>query len=277
MQESQPSLSYVVEKTRRLDPGMSLDAFFRLLKFKVACRLKSEASNNYLSYAWWALEPMLSMSVFYVVFGLLLSQGTENFVAFLLCGLVPWLWFNKSISNAVGSIFGGRSIMLLSRVPIVLFPSEMIAQDLVKQTVVFALLLLFLSLYGIAPDIHWLALIPISLAQLALITACAMLAAAITPFIPDLRFFITTGLMMLMFGSGIFYGYEQITPALRPYYYLNPMASLIRAYRESLLYQQWPDFTVLGVIFACSTLVAALTIYLITRYSDAYRRLAAVN
>ena len=63
--------------------------FLRLVLVKVWFNLRTEAAQHRLSYTWWVLEHVLHMGAFYVVFKILLQRGTDDFVAFLLCGLVP--------------------------------------------------------------------------------------------------------------------------------------------------------------------------------------------
>jgi len=254
-----------------------MDNFWRLLFFTVKCRLKSEASTSYLNYGWWIVEPILHMATFYLIFGILMNQGTENFPAFLMCGLIPWLWFNKSVNNSTWSILSGHQIMMQTRIPVSLFPAEVVLQDLVKQQVVFLLLILFLFLVGMEPSMQWLAIIPLAIVQLMLILATSFLVALITPFFPDMRYLVQTGLMLMMFGSGIFYSYELILPKHRPIFFSNPMANLIKNYRDVLINNQWPDWSSLAIIFSVSALVLVLCIGFLQRHRTTYTRLALEN
>ena len=254
-----------------------MNNFWHLLFFKVKCRLKSEASTSYLNYGWWIVEPLLYMATFYLVFGILMNRGGDDFVIYLLCGLIPWLWFNKSISNATNSIIGGRSIMMQTRVPISLFPAEIVAQDLVKQLMVFTLFLLFLVGYGFSPGISWLGLIPLIIAQLALTLATSFFVALMVPFLPDFKYLVQTGLLLMMFGSGIFYSYDLILPEHRDLFFLNPMASLIKNYREVLMHQHWPDWTTLAAIFFVSSFVLAICVFYLHRNRTTYTRLVLEN
>ncbi|NQU35025.1 MAG: phosphate ABC transporter permease, partial [Bacteroidetes bacterium] len=78
----------------------------------------------------------------------------------------------------------------------------------------------------------------------------------ITPFLPDFKFIISTGMMMLMFGSGIFYSYKDVILAKHQELFLmNPLANLIKNYREVLLEYQTPDWHDLAIINACSILL----------------------
>lgn len=250
----------------------SFGDFLELLAFRVRCRLKSEASTSYLNYAWWLLEPVLYMATFYLVFGTLLNGGTANFVAYLLTGLIPWLWFDKSVTNSTRSILGGSPIIMQTQVPIALFPAEVVVQDSVKQLPVFLLLAGFLVLYGIEADHHWLALLPIALIQLALNLAAAFLVAAIVPFLPDVRFLVATGMMLLMFVSGIFYSYDLILPEHQQLFFMNPMAALIKAYRDVLLNHQWPDWWALGFILLAALVVLMLLAFFFKSNSAIYAR-----
>ena len=250
-----------------------MNKFWHLLFFKVKCRLKSEASTSYLNYGWWIMEPILHMATFYLVFGILMNRGTDDFVVYLLCGLIPWLWFNKSVSNSTDSIRSGRSIMMQTSVPITLFPAEVVTQDLAKQLVVFALFLLFLVMYGMDPSMHWFAILPIALTQLTLILAISFLVALVVPFLPDMKYLVQTGLMLMMFGSGIFYSYDVMLPQHREIFFLNPMANLIKNYREILMLHHWPDWSALAVIFVASSITLGLCIYFLRQHRTTYVRL----
>ena len=251
----------------------SILQFWQLLQFRVQCRLKSEASTSYLSYGWWVLEPLLHMGMFYLIFEVLLNRGTEDFVAYLLCGLIPWLWFNKSISNARSSISSARGIMMQTRIPVILFPAEVVAQDSFKQLIVFSVLFVFLLLYGESLTIYWAAVIPVVIVQLLLTFALSLLVAAIIPFLPDVRFLVQTGLLMLMMGSGIFYSYEVILPEHRSLFFMNPMANLIHNYRRVLMYQQWPDWQALALIGLASLALIAVLARLLRGGNATYARL----
>ena len=220
------------------------------------------------------MEPLLHMGVFYLVFGVLMRTRTENFILFLLTGLIPWLWFSKSVGNATASIFAGRHIMMQTPVPIALFPAEIVLQDSVKQLLVFSLLFLFVALVGSEVTIHWLALLPLIFTQLTLIMAVAFVTAMIVPFIPDMRYLVNTGLTLMMFGSGVFYSDKLISPEYREYFYLNPMANMIRNYREVLIEHHWPDWSDVTVIFLLSLMVLLGCLYILDRTRTTYVRLA---
>lgn len=255
-----------------MDKVFSFYHYCELIIVKVAANLRAEASKSYLSYLWWGLEPILHLMVFYLVFGLLLQRGTGDFVVYLLSGLIPWLWFNKSISNSMLSIVQGKGLMTQVHLPKVIFPTIVICQDLVKQSIVIILFLVFLLIYGVPLSLHWLALPLLMLIEFFLISACAFVVAAAIPFLPDLRYLVNTGLMLLMFCSGIFYSMDAIPAEYHKVFFLNPIALLLNNYRRILLYGQWPDWGPLILLSFLSILFLMLFCSILRRFDHIYPR-----
>ena len=243
---------------------------------KLVLNLKSEASKTYLNYVWWLLEPALMVAVLYLVFAVFLARGTPDFVVFLVCGKIPFLWFAKSVSNASRSITTGRGLINQTSIPMQFFPLLVVFQDAFKQLVVFFCMVIFIALYGFESSWVWLGVIPVVITQFLLISSVALLFAAITPFLPDFRYLIGTIMMALMFGSGIFYSYKDVLlPEHQQLFLLNPIANLIKNYRQVLMENTLPDWgALLGISLASFVLIIAMTMYY-RKTGTAYARLIA--
>ncbi len=253
---------------------MNKTPFFGLLMFKTAANLKTEVSRYYLNYLWWVIEPVLTMGVFYVVFGLFLNRSTKDFAAFLLTGLTSWNWFNRTVNNAAGSILAGGGLMLQVNIPKAFFPVEVFLRDGFKHLFAVALLLLFLVFYPTPVHTSWLALPVLLIVQGVFVLAAGVLCAALVPFLPDLKFIISTGLSLMFFGSGVFYDIQSIVlPEHRSILYLNPMAGLIKTYRDVLIYGLWPDWGYLLEVFAAGSILLWLSLVLVRRFDHLYPRI----
>ena len=250
-------------------------SFWQLVFVKVRFNLRSEATRSYLSYAWWVLEPLLMMVVFYIVFETLLRRGTEDFVNFLLCGITPWMWFQKSVGQSGMSIMQGKGLISQVYLPKAFFPLVLIGQNTVKQAFVFMLLFSYLIYDGYSPSLNWFWLVAIIFTQLTLITAGAFVVAFLVPFARDIKFLIDAGLRMMMFGSGIFYSYTSVLlPKHRDIFLMNPMANLIVSYRRVLLEGGTPLVNSMVVIFLASLAVIGLMYLVMKRYNNTLTRLA---
>jgi lipopolysaccharide transport system permease protein len=246
--------------------------YVQLVLYKTYAELKSEAARTYMSFLWWVIEPVLLMMVFYLVFGLLLNRFTEDFIPFLLVGLVVWRWFESSISQGGASIISSRGLMNQVYVPKLVFPAVVILVNAFKFSVVLVLLIGFLQWYGKPVSVYYWALPLLLATQLSLNIACALLLAATIPFLPDLRIVVSNVMRVLFFLSGIFFSTHRVPDAYREYLSFNPMFTLIESYRAALLEGSWPRFMPLATIglLSCVGLVAGIV--LIRRYDRIYPR-----
>jgi lipopolysaccharide transport system permease protein len=236
-------------------------------------KLRSEVQRNYLSYSWWILEPLLHMIVYYVVFGLLLLRGGEGFITFLLTGLIPWMWFSKAVNSSSGSILSGHNLMLQIGLPSIVFPLVTTLQASLKQVPIIILLLCFVWLQGYTPGSQWLSLVPIIIVQTIFTIACACTIAAIIPFVRDLTYLVPTGITLLMFLSGIFYDYRNISPEWQELFLMNPVAFLLKCYREILIDGINPDFQTLFLIGFGSATFTLLLLYAYIKLRYIYPRI----
>ena len=254
---------------------MDKSKYIELILYKTYADLTAEASQTYLSFLWWIVEPLLYMTVFYFVFGLLyLRGGGADYVPFLLCGLTFWKWFDSTVRVGSNSIRINTHLMQQVYVPKIIFPTITILQNTVKFSIILALLLVFLQVYGIDIGVTYVSLPVLIVVQLLFIAACTYLLCALVPFVPDIAQFIGNGMVLLMFLSGIFYPIETIPQAYQNYFYLNPMATLLEAYRDTMLYARWPNWTALGWVSLASLVVLWVAHRLFVKFDRVYPRMA---
>lgn len=246
-----------------------------LVVYKTYADLRAEAAKTYINYLWWIIDPILTMLVFYLVFGLLFQRGGDGFVAFLLCGLVIWNWYQQSISHAGNAVIDNKGLMSQVDVPKLVFALVTMLTDLTKFLLVFLLLLVFLWLSGYPVSAAYLA-IPLLLAtQLLMIGALAFWHAGIVPYAPDVKFLVNNLLHLQMFMSGVFFSIQDIPPQYHQWFYINPMAGLIEDYRAVLLHATWPDWGRLSLIGLGSMLLMALAVAFIHWRDKDYPRTLA--
>jgi lipopolysaccharide transport system permease protein len=219
-------------------------------------KLKSEASRLMLSYLWWIIEPLLYVGVFYLVFEKLLNRGGEDFLIFLIIGKIPFLWFSKSVNGSANALVAGKGIMAQRDFPKHIFPYSIVLENAYRQWVVFLLLFVLVLLQGYSITMNWFWLPLIIVANFLLILSISMLASLIVAHVRDFRLLIQMGTLFLLFASGIFFDIRKIAdPEIRQFILdWNPIAFLLDAYRQVLMYQSQPDLKHLAVIASVSVL-----------------------
>ena len=247
--------------------------YLDLIWYKSIAELRAEAARAYLGFLWWIVEPIIYMVAFYIVFAMIFQRGGEDFVPFLLCGLVAWKWFGSTVSQCANSIPSNAGLMNQVYIPKYLFPGVVIIVGTIKFLVVLALFLLFLIVYGITPSETWLIVPVILVIQFVLIAAVSGLVAAIVPVVPDIRLILDNVLMLFFFLSGIFFDIKDVPDEIRTILFLNPMAVIIDSLRVALIDNQWPDMMSLGLVFLFSIIGVGVVGRLLKHYDRIYPKI----
>jgi lipopolysaccharide transport system permease protein len=247
---------------------------FRIAFYLAYRELRAESERTYIGFLWWILEPLASLLVYYVVFGLVLIRDIDNYVAFLFVGLVPWRWLQMSVMHGASSILAAKSLMRQVYLPKVLFPAVTLLTDAFKFLVVFGLVLAFVVVSGFPVTSAYLWLPVLLLVQALLISTATLLAAAFTPFFPDLRIVLDNVVRLWFFLSGIFYEVSMFPDPIQAWFRLNPMVPILEGYRKVLLHGTAPDVTLLALIGVGGAALTVLGAHLIHRNDYRYPKLA---
>jgi lipopolysaccharide transport system permease protein len=234
--------------------------YLHLVDTMARMSLRADASKYFLGYIWWLLEPLLYVAVFYVVFNVILDSRRTDFLIFLMCGKLAFIWFSKSVNQASNSILANRGLISKVDVPKTLFPLAVIQEGLYKQATVFALLFIAVILSGYNPTISWLWLIPVILVNYLMIVACSYIGACLVCLVRDFSMVIGLGMIFLMFTSGIFWDVRALDPEKTALILaLNPLAFMVDAYRQILMHGQAPDVGHLSLVGVGSS---AITVFM---------------
>ena len=98
----------------------------------------------------------------------------------------------------------------------------------------------------------------ILLVQYLLSIGISFLISSMTVYLRDLEHLIQIAMMVLFYATPIVYSLQDIgarSELFSKILSLNPMAHIIEAYRSIFYYKQLPDFTMLGIILAISSVI----------------------
>lgn len=262
------------ERKGRSQRQRFLSRYLSLILYKSYADLRSESQRTYVGYLWWVVDPVLSMAVYYLVFDILFSRGIENYALFLFVALIPWRWFQTTLMTGANSILYARGLMLQVYLPKMVFPLVTFLTTSTKFFIVFFLLVFTLPWFGFPFGMEHLALIPLLLINSLLIIGCSSIAAAFTPFFPDLRMVLENTVRLLFFLSGVLYPVEMMPEKLQAVLWLNPLTSIIESYRAIMIDGQWPEFGKLGAVALVSCILIAIGTAIIRDRDYAYPRIS---
>ena len=240
---------------------MKLSQKFQFVDLTARMALRADASQLWLGYLWWILEPLLFVAVFYLVFGVLLQAPKADFLSFLIVGKLPFQWFSGGVNSSANSITGAQHLIAQTPVSKSLLVLSRVQQVSYKQAAVFLLLVVYVVADGAYPSSAWLFLPLVIMAQYALVASCALLGAVLVCYAQDFAKLIQFATIALMFGSGIFWDIRTLSEDMQWWVYtFNPLAFILDAYRQILLYGQGVDVArTVGILISFGVLAGLTT------------------
>jgi len=199
-----------------------------------------------MGMSWAIIQPLVLLALYTLVFSVILrvrlggDGGIASFALYLFCGMLPWIAFSDAISRSAHVVL--EHVTLIKRV---VFPSEILPVYVVGATFIMELVALGVFLLVVqffhAPLGWTLFALPLIFAfQLMLTLGLAWMLASLNVFLRDIGQVLGLALTLVMFLTPIFYTPEMLPARLRPLLVLNPMATVVHAYRKILLDGSWP-------------------------------------
>lgn len=232
-------------------------------------RLSVSQEHTILGKIWLILNPMLLGLTFFLVFGLLLrtDRGVENFVGFLIIGLMMFLYTSRSVATGARSIVQGKNLIRGFSFPRAALPLGIVVREAWSQLYVLAAMFLFVLIAPPAEPITplWLLIVPIFVLQTIFNWGAGMLLAPLVHRIPDVANLIQLGTRLWLYASGIFYDPSRFTdnPTILTLFHLNPLYQVLQMARGAILYAEAPSLSswLILTAWAVGALVIGLLVF----------------
>lgn len=221
--------------------------------------------GSVLGLFWSYVTPLLMLSVYTFVFSVVLnarwgnnSDSRTEFVLILFAGLIVFNLFAECINRAPTLILSNPNY-----VKKVVFPLEVIPFVNLLSASYHALisvgiwLITYMLLFGWPHKtvIYFpLIILPFCL----FVLGCSWALASLGVFLRDISQIIGVLTTTLMFLSPIFYPATALPQAYQNLLYLNPLTIVVEQIRDVLFWGKSPNFSILGVYWLISMLIAWL-------------------
>jgi lipopolysaccharide transport system permease protein len=244
-------------------------AFAALVVHLTVRELKSSHHLTLLGWAWPVVKQLAQLAVLVFVFGKIFDFDIENYPVFVFVGLMAWTWFSGAVSGAASSVLAQRHLVMQPRLPSSVLPIAAVAVPLVD--VLFALPVLVLMLV-LSTGLSWgLLVCPLLLVlQFVLIAGIAWAVAAVSVFFRDVPNLVGVALMILFYLTPVFYPRSRVPERFRWVLDLNPVTTIIEAYRSLLLDTTGPGAARLGAVAAASAAIALLGHWIFARMAPRF-------
>ncbi len=216
---------------------------YRDLLMTLAMRdVKLRYRQTALGAVWVVIQPLLGAGVLSFVFNRVANvpTGTTPPFLFAFVGMLGFTAFSSTLGKASASLVGNAQLVSKVFFPRLVLPLSTVLSTLVDFSVSLVMLFVLLLIYHISPTAQLL-LMPLWLGLILLLSlGCGLIAAALMVSYRDVQYVLPVVINLLTFGSPIAYAASfaasKLPAHLQPFYFvLNPLASLLEAFRWSLL------------------------------------------
>lgn len=209
--------------------------------------LRGRYKGSVLGFAWTFLNPLLQLTVYTVVFSVIMRSGIEDYYLFLFVALIPWIFFSSSLTGGASCILSQKELVKKIYFPREVLPIAHVTCQLVNMLLSFIVVFTVLLVSGKGVSLKALLYLPvIVLVEYLLSLGIAMITSALTVYLRDLEHILIIVAMAWQFLTPVMYSIDMVPDSFRPIFMINPMTHVITAYRDIFYYKQSPQ---IGTLF----------------------------
>lgn len=205
--------------------------------------LRARYQQSALGWFWAIVQPVATVAIFAVVFTHIVRVDTGGvpYILFSYSAVVPWTLLSTSLTDMAMSLVQNMNLVSKIYFPREALPIATLLARFVDFAISFALLVVLVIFYRIpiAP-LGLLYLVLIIGIQLALMLGLGIGSAALNIFYRDVDPLLKLVIQIWFYASPILYPASLVPEEWQWLYYLNPMAGIITAYRDVLIYNRLP-------------------------------------
>ncbi len=217
------------------------DLIFMFLKRN----FNSSYKQTILGPLWFLISPLMSTTMFTLIFGKIANISTDGVPQFLfyMCSNAAWGYFSTCLTSTASTFTGNAHLFGKVYFPRLVSPITSVIYGLLSffiQMLLLAASVVIFALRGqaVTPNIYIL-LVPIMLLQMALLgLGIGIIISSLTTKYRDLSILVGFGMQLWMYATPVVYPVSQVqsfAPGMERLVMLNPVAPIINNFRYAIL------------------------------------------
>ena len=228
--------------------------------------LKLRYRNSVLGFFWTVLEPLLMLSVFYLVFSYLLKTDIENYPLFLLLGIILWNSFSRGTTMSSNCILSRGNIVLSVNFSKIVLPISSSITSFLMLSFEFLIFAVFLLVFQFVPSLTTM-LLPIVIIPLFLITVgIGMILSVLNVMYRDVGYIWTVILQAGFFLTPVIYMLDILPQELQMVLFFNPLSHILTWARDFVLYGNIPQGESVAYTYIISVIILIIGIFAFRKF-----------
>lgn len=223
---------------------------------------KTKYKRSVLGIFWSFLNPLLTMTVQFLVFSTFFSSDTRNYPVYLLCGVVCFSFFNECTTMCLSSISSNARLITKVYIPKYIFPLSRTISSSVNLAISMVPLVLASLVLGVTIRPQAILFFYFIVCLIIFSFGIGLFLSALMVFFRDIQFLWTVLIQIWMYATPIFYPAEIVPEKYRFIIRLNPLYHFIGNCRTVLIngISPEPQAYIFCLLFALISLfIGALT------------------
>lgn len=229
-------------------------------------------SRSRLGAIWTIIHPLSQVLIYTLVLSNVLSarmpgiSGQYDYALYLLAGFLPWALFSELLLRCMTVFIEFGPLMKKTVIPKICLPIIVFLGALWNNAILLVLTLVAYLIFGNGfslQGIAMLAVLTVTTGTFAL--GLGLLLGIFNVFFRDLGQAVPVVLQLLFWLTPIVYSVSIIPAEYHWFIALNPLAHLVEAYHDTLLFRTMPDWTGLTVLFMAGLALLGLSLVLLRR------------
>lgn len=197
--------------------------------------------GSYLGFVWVFLQPLLFISVLYLVFtfGLRTRMSADDvpFAVYLISGMIAWLFFAQNFGSSANVI--RQHAFLLKKVDfrLSILPIVKLISSLVPHAFFIIVAIGISWLNGFTPTFYTLQVLYYLFAMVLLLLGLGWLTSSTNIFVKDVSKVVSVFVQFGFWLTPIFWNISMIPEKYQWIIKLNPMYYIVSGYRDSFINQ----------------------------------------
>lgn len=244
--------------------------FFIIVYALIIRDINLRFNKGYLKYLWLILEPVVHLLIWILIFTLFKKSNISGIdtALFLITGLIPWFFFQRSFSNASNAYNSGKALFSYRQISLFHILISIVVLELIIHIALFIIILSMFLYLGINFYIYNILNLIVAFILIGLLTiGISFVIIVFSMYFPDFARIKAIFIRPLYFMSGIFFTYESIPDPYKDYFVLNPMFQLIELVRCSFVEFNYSSFIDMAYLvkFILLNLTLGIGLYFINR------------
>lgn len=231
-----------IERINKPSEGFSLD-LNELWRYRytisqlIMRNFKARYRQSILGIAWAILEPLITMTVFTLIFTKVTRVPSYDipYPLFSFAGLVPWNLFAQGITMASTSVVTNSILVKEVYLPRLIIPLTSVFFGFINFLIAFVILLLMMLYYGYWPTLRILLLPLLVVLIFTTLFGTSLWLSALHVRFRDIGQMVQYVIRIMLFLTPVAYPSNVISEPWRTLYGLNPMVTVIEGFRWALL------------------------------------------